>query len=232
MKETIAKNTLIIKTDPESPAAEAYRALRTNLHFVDPDNPPKSIVVTSPMFGDGKSTVVSNLAICMAGIGKKVILVDVDLRKPKIHKYFNLAHKPGVTEFLLGEAPIARVMQKTDVSGLSIITSGHIPPNPAELLDSKKMADFVHQLEDQSDIVLFDSPPLLPVTDAEILASQIQGVLMVIDSKASKKVITQAKMILENGNAHLLGAVVNKVSQGIGGYYYHYHYHYYRYKSK
>lgn len=223
------KSPLVVKDQPDSPASEAYRILRTNMHFIDPDNPPKSIVITSPWYADGKSTVVSNLAISMANMGKRTILVDADLRKPVLHKFFDVHNKVGLTNLLLEEAGLEEVIRKTDVAGLSLISSGAIPPNPAELLHSKKMLDFIQKLRNSADMVLFDSPPLTPVTDAVILSSRVEGVLLVVDCRASRKLILHAKEILENGKINLLGAIVQKVPPSMGGFYHHYYCSQYRY---
>lgn len=218
-------HALIMERDPKSPVSEAFRTLRTNLQFVRLDSPLKSVVVTSAIPGEGKSTVAANLAIAMAQGGKSVILVDADLRRAKQHQLFNLPNKVGLTNLLLGTAGL-EALQGTSVQGLKVLTSGVLPPNPAELLGSSEMVRVIEQLEAQADLVIFDAPPLMAVTDAAVLGAKVSGVLLVYRlGKTARDGIARARRLLENANARILGVVANgDRPDGRSGYYYYYYY--------
>jgi non-specific protein-tyrosine kinase len=220
---------LITIRHPKSPISEAYRVMRTNIQFSTLDQPAKSLVVTSPNPMEGKSTTLANLGVVVAQSGKKVILVDSDLRRPMLHKIFQVPNREGLTGALLQDEPLLDgELQDTGVDNLRVLTSGPLPPNPSELLGSQRMHHLIERLEGQADVVLFDTPPALPVTDAAVLAVQTDGVLMVADAgKTRRMVARQAVESLRNVGANLLGVVVNRLSaRGSGGYYY-YHYYYY-----
>ena len=215
---------LVVKNDPRSTAAEAFRALRTNIQFMDPDQALKSIVITSACPGEGKTTLVANLAISMAQLGKKVVCVDTDLRKPELHNLFNTLNMKGLTDYLMGIHSLGDVLQSTGIEGLSLITSGPKPPNPSEVLSSQKMKALMKQLSFEYDLVIYDSPPVISVTDAVILSSQTDGVILLIDSRASaRQAVVKAKQTLELANAKILGVVLGKVSKENRGYYYYYY---------
>ncbi|MDN5293587.1 MAG: protein-tyrosine kinase [Eubacteriales bacterium] len=214
---------LITHTNPKSPVAEAYRTLRTNIQFSSLDRPLKTIVVTSAGPGEGKSTIVANFAITLAQAGQRVILVDCDLRKPRLHKLFGISRN-GLTNVLVGNLPIEEVLWPTAVPGLLLIPSGPLPPNPAELLGSQKMQNFIEQVSKMGDIVLFDTPPVIAVTDAALLASRVDGVLLVLRAgEVDRRMALQAKEALENARARIIGVVLNDVeNSGGSGYYYYY----------
>jgi len=215
---------LVVKNDPRSTAAEAFRALRTNIQFMDPDQALKSIVITSACPGEGKTTLVANLAISMAQLGKKVVCVDTDLRKPELHNLFNTLNMKGLTDYLMGIHSLGDVLQSTGIEGLSLITSGPKPPNPSEVLSSQKMKALMKQLSFEYDLVIYDSPPVISVTDAVILSSQTDGVILLIDSRASaRQAVVKAKQTLELANAKIFGVVLGKVSKENRGYYYYYY---------
>lgn len=220
-----SSHALIMERDPKSPVSEAFRTLRTNLQFVRLDSPLKSLVVTSAIPGEGKSTVAANLAIAMAQAGKSVILVDADLRRAKQHNLFNLPNKVGLTNLLLGTAGL-EALQSTGVQGLKVLTSGVFPPNPSELLDSNAMVRVLELLKAQADIVIFDTPPLVAVTDAAVLGAKVDGVLLVYRlGKVARDGVARAKKLLENANARILGVVANgDRPDGHSGYYYYYYY--------
>ena len=226
------KRRLITKEDPKSPISEAYRSLRTSMLF-STSKEIKSILVSSAGPGEGKTTTVANLAITYANLGKKTILVDTDLRRPVVHKVFNLDREPGVTNFLAGQTDeIATLVKKTEIENLSIITSGVIPPNPSEILGSQRMIDMLKTLESEWDMVLFDSPPLVAVTDANMISREIDSIVLIVKvGQTDKKAFHHTISNLRNINAPLGGIIMNAVSNksSYGSYYYYYYHQYYNY---
>ena len=208
-----AEDSLITLTDPTSSVAEAFRTLRTNLEFSSLDNPVKTLVITSASPGEGKSTTLANLAITTAQAEKKVYLIDCDLRRPSLHRLFGIANDVGLTNMIRDEAlRDAPPLQETQVPGLWLLPSGPLPPNPSELLGSKRMEEIITKLRDQADIVLFDTPPSTVVTDAAVLASKVDGVLLVFSAGRTKRDHAQkAKALMEKVNARLVGVVLNNV---------------------
>ncbi len=212
---------LITLTDPRSPVAEAYRTLRTNLSFYSLDHPIRSLVVTSPMPDEGKSTTVANLAVTMAQSGRRTILVDCDLRRPRLHTLFGLPGEPGLTNLALAETT-QPPLQKTAVENLLLLASGPKPPNPADLLGSKMIDRVIETLMEQADIILFDAPPVLAVTDATVLGAKVDGVLLVVTAgKTRRDHATRAKQILETANVRIIGATLTNAPKdtGVGAYY-------------
>jgi len=226
---------LITVRHPKSPIAEAYRVMRTNLHFSSLDRPLKSLVVTSPNPVEGKSTTLANLGVVMAQAGKSVVLVDSDLRRPMLHKIFQLQNKEGLTSVLLQDEPsLDGHLQETGIENLRVLTSGPLPPNPSELLGSQKMRQLIEHLKDRADVILFDTPPAIPVTDAAVLAAQADGVLLVADAgRTRRNMARQAVESLRQVGANLLGVALNRLSpRSAGGYYYYYYYYYYAEDNK
>jgi non-specific protein-tyrosine kinase len=203
-----------VQADPHSQRAEAFRQLRTNLQFVDIDNSPRSIVVTSSIPAEGKSTTCANLAISLAQAGLKVVLVEGDLRRPQISDYMGIESAVGLTSVLIGRVALEDAIQPWGGDGLLfMLPCGPIPPNPAELLGSHGMAELVKQLEASADIVLIDAPPLLPVTDAAVLAALTDGAILVVASgKTRRDQVKLAAASLSNVGARLLGVVLTMVS--------------------
>lgn len=225
-------STLVTKYTPRSPISEAYRAIRTNIQFSKIDAPLRSIVITSAAPAEGKSTTVANLAFTTALAGAKTLLIDADLRRPVIHSLFGLEREPGMTNILAERLPPEKVIKPSGVENLDILTCGAIPPNPSELLGSQRMKELVNQLKGKYDLILFDSPPVITVTDTAVLSSQVEGVVLVVLSHGTdRRALARAKSLLTNVNANILGSILNKIDlTGIGSsydYYYHYHYYYY-----
>jgi capsular exopolysaccharide synthesis family protein len=210
---------LVALSDPAGVVAEAYRTLRTNLLYALVDYPPKVIVVTSPGLGEGKSATCANLAVMLAQADKSTTLVDCDLRRPSLHKLFGVLNTRGLVNLLAGEHSLESVAQEP-LDNLKVITSGSLPPNPAELLGSQRFADFLEQTRRESDYVLIDAPPIHPVADPAIIATQGDGVLMVVDSQGTRRTeLRRSLRNLEAVNARVLGIVVNKVQTPRGSYY-------------
>jgi non-specific protein-tyrosine kinase len=205
--------TLITISNPRSPISEAFRTLRTNLEFSSLDKPLRSMVVTSAAPEEGKSTTLANLAVAIAQAGKRVILVDCDLRRPSLHQLFNARATPGFTDMMRDDALMSKPpLQDTTVQNLWLLTSGTIPPNPAELVASRRMGEVIAALQKQADIVLFDAPPVVAVTDAALLASKVDGVLLVVSAgKTKRDHAKKAKALLDKVNAHLIGTVLTNV---------------------
>lgn len=216
----------MILDDPKSVESEAFRVLRTNLQFTAIDKPLKNILITSSVPQEGKSTVISNLAITIAGAGNKTLLVDADLRRPKQQKIFLLENYKGLTNIIAENLPLDNVINKTKIANLDVITSGPLPPNPAEMLGSTRMKNFIQEIDSMYDIVLFDSPPVNSVADASILSTAVDGVVLVIAANSTEReAVLVAKQQLEKVKARILGVVLNRVEQKSGGYYYYYYYY-------
>lgn len=217
------RHPIVMEADPQTTRGESFRTLRTNLRFVDVDRPPKVAVVTSCGVGDGKSTTACNLAVTMASAGVSVVLVDTDLRRPSVASYMGLEGSAGLTDVLVGRSALDEVLQPWGGLPLLVLASGALPPNPSELLGSVQMADLLAQLRSRAEFVLLDTPPLLPVTDAAVLAPQCDGVILAVrHGRTDRRELTRALDSLHNINARLLGAVLtmapNRSSAGYGRY--------------
>jgi capsular exopolysaccharide synthesis family protein len=214
---------LITVSEPRSPVSEAYRTLRTNLDFASLDQALKTLVVTSAGVGEGKSTTLANLAVVSAQAGRRVILVDADLRRPTLHQIFGLSNEAGLTTVMMDEAALASPpIQETSVQGLSVLTSGPLPPNPADLMGSQRMEVSIAALAKDADQVFFDTPPVVAVTDAAVLATKVDGVLLVISAgKTRREHARTAVQRLEQINARLVGTVLTNAQMGASfqGYY-------------
>jgi non-specific protein-tyrosine kinase len=202
---------LVMVHAPRSAAAEAYRTLSTNIQFSSLDRDVRTLLVTSVGSDEGKSIVLANLAITMAESGRRVVMVDCDLRRPSLHQLFGLADQPGLTTMVLdvsAEPPV----QPTAVPNVGLVSAGPLPPNPAELMSSERFAGVVKSIAAQADVVLFDAPPLTAVADATILATRVDGVLLVVDSGRTRRdTARRAKEQLERVGARLLGAALTNV---------------------
>ena len=222
-----SKAPLITQVPPHSPRAESFRVLRTNLQFVDVDSRHKVFVVTSAVPEEGKTSTAINLAISLAQGGTSTILVECDLRRPKAADRLALDSAVGVTSVLVGRVKVEDAVQRFDEAGLDFIAAGPIPPNPAELLQSRAMHNLLDTLRAEYDVVILDAPPLLPVTDAALLAARADGALLVIShGKVSKDQVAHSVERLDQVDAHLVGLVMNKVPAKSKGYGYGYGYGY------
>ena len=216
------KRKLITLANSRSPISEQYRTIRTNLQFSS-DQDIRSIVVTSSGPGEGKSTTVANMAVVFAQQGKKTLLIDGDMRKPTTHYTFNIENIRGLTNILTNKDTFSNCIQKTDVELLHVLTTGPIPPNPAELLSSQTMVNLLDTAYKEYDMVLIDTPPLLAVTDAQVLANQCDGTILVIKSGETQvEAAIKAKELLVSANAKIIGTVLNEKKLQESQYYYYY----------
>lgn len=217
--------SIVMLSNPHSTDAEAFRVLRTNLLFASVDHELHSLLISSPNPGEGKSFVSSNLAVAFAQTGKRVILIDADLRKPTLHRVFSLVNNVGVTSALVAPtSALESMLQATSVPDLRVMTSGPLPPNPSELLSSHKMEELLHNLATQCDLVVIDSPPVTVVSDTAVLASRADGVLVVFAAdRVRRDLARNAMAALRQVNARVLGVVLNRTTGNQHGYYYSYH---------
>lgn len=223
--ETNKMRHLIAKLNPRSPISEQYRAIRTNLQFSAIDEAIKSIVITSPGPSAGKSITAANLAVVYAQQGMKTLLIDADLRKPTVHYTFRLDNLRGLSSVLIGESAFEDAVEESDVDNLQILTCGPIPPNPAELLGSKRMRELIDYVSEHYhyDFVIVDMPPILAVTDAKIVSQYVNGTLFVVRSGfTDKEELSKAYEMMNDGKARILGAVLNDVDKEDGNHYYYY----------
>lgn len=219
----LQNRSLISMTNPKSPIAEQFRTIRTNIQFSTVDDEIVSIIVTSSGPGEGKSTTAGNLAVVFAQQGKKVLLIDSDLRRPTAHFTFMSDNHIGLTNVLTRQATLHDAVKSTEQENLYLLTSGPIPPNPAELLASKGMKQLIEDAKREYDFVLFDTPPVLAVSDAQILSNAVDGVVLVINSgKTELESAKKAKDALEQSQARILGTVLNNKKRQDSHYYYYY----------
>ncbi|MEV7458193.1 polysaccharide biosynthesis tyrosine autokinase [Pseudarthrobacter oxydans] len=216
---------LLTQTPPQSPRAEAFRRLRTNLHFTHVANQAKTVLVTSSLPGEGKSTTAANLAISLAETGQNVCLIDADLRRPMVGEYLGLEKGAGLTTALVGDLDVNDLFQQWGDGGLYVLTSGGIPPNPSELLGSDAMKQLIERLEQVFDAIIIDAPPLLPVTDAAVLSQHVGGVVLVVGSQILKlQDLQKALDALALVDSKLLGVVMNRLpAKGPDSYSYGYY---------
>ena len=218
----VEQPNLITLTSPRSPAAEAYRTLRTNLTFTALDKPIETLVVTSAAPNEGKSIVLANLAITMAQGERRTILVDADLRRPGLHEIFGIANNRGLTTMIVEEGALDDPpLIDVGVDNLSLVPSGPLPPNPADILGSRKMEEVIAALKARADIVLFDAPPVVAVTDAAVLGTKVDGLLLVVCAGRTRREHAQrARELLERVHVRVIGAVLNDAPRDVvlGGY--------------
>ena len=211
--------------NPKSPIAEAYRGIRTSIEFSNLDKDLQVITVTSSMQNEGKSTVLANLAVSFANLDKKVLIMEGDLRNPSVHRMFNISNIKGLTDILLQNKVFADCVHCTDVKNLHVLTCGAIPPNPSEMLSSKKIREFIKSLREYYDYIFIDAPPIGIVTDAGIISTYTDGCIFVVGAgDADIEMAKVSKERLEKVGANILGVVLNKFeSSGASGYYNYYY---------
>lgn len=226
MSQTInnRRRPIITEINPKSNVSEAYRTLRTNIQFSVVDEAMSVLMITSAGPQEGKSTTVANLAVTYAQAEHKVLIIDCDLRLPSMHYTFRRSNIHGLSNLLSNQIELQDIIQQTHIPNLHLITSGPIPPNPSEMLGSKRMTEILEQLKQQYDIILIDTPPALAVTDAQILATKSDGVIIVIDAgKVKRDIALKVKNNLERVQARIIGTVLNnaKIDQESSYYYYY-----------
>lgn len=219
---------LVSELPSNSPISEAYRTVRSSIGFAGLDSEIRRLQVTSASKGEGKTLTSVNIATAMAMDGKKVILVDADLRRPNVHRTLSIAQTPGLSEVLVGMKRWEEVIVDTDTPNLRVICAGTMPPNPAELLGTRAFDQVMDSLTEQADIVIVDTPPCMPVTDPLIIASRMDGIVLVINAGQTRRAAIRLMVnMLSRTRTKILGAIFNRVDSKKGGYYYHYYYHYY-----
>lgn len=214
------KRSIISMLDKNSPITEQYRTIRTNIQFSSVEKEMRSLIFTSANASEGKSTTCTNIAAVFAQQEKSVIIIDADLRRPSLHTIFNINNTIGLTNVLTQQHQLSEAIQMSDYHNLAILTSGLIPPNPSELLGSNRMVELLTEAKAKYDLVIIDSPPILAVADAQILANITDGVVLVISSGSTEiQQAKKAKELLANANARLIGAVLNNTKQKEPNYY-------------
>ncbi len=212
----------VVEKKPKSIAAEAYRTLRTNIQYSSFDNEYRTIVVTSSEPGEGKTLTAGNLALALAQGESKVLLVDCDMRKPSVHKNFRISNENGLTDLLLHKRTMEQVMVKYN-ENLTIVSAGRVSPNPSEMLGSRAMGTFLEEMKDHFDYIVMDTPPLGAVTDAQVLSTKVDGIILVVKAGATKKdVVMNSVNLIKKVNGNLIGTVLNGVEQSKNKYYYYY----------
>lgn len=220
-----ARKPLLTQTAQQSPRAESFRQIRTNLQFANVNNKSRTVLVTSSLPGEGKSTTATNMALAMAQAGQRVVLIDADLRRPMVAEYLGLEASAGLTTALMGTFNVGQLLQPWGEHELQVLTSGRIPPNPSELLGSEAMSRLLTVLEDQFDAVIIDAPPLIPVTDAAVLSQKVGGVVLVVGSaKIRAQDLEKSLSSLSQVRANVLGVVLNLLpTKGPDAYSYNYY---------
>jgi len=209
----IKKRNLITYSNPESIISEQFRTIRTNIHFINEDDNNNLLVVSSPGQSEGKSTIIANTAISIAQQKEKVLLIDGNLRNPTIHQLFKVTNEVGLTDVLSEKTPLCEAITKCNINNLDLLTSGPIPLDPAELLESDKMKELLSHIKPLYDLILVDSPSVLEVTDTKVLANLCDGVILVVQKAKTKlEAAQESKKVLEFAKAPLVGVIVNQVS--------------------
>ncbi|MCX5838621.1 MAG: polysaccharide biosynthesis tyrosine autokinase [Deltaproteobacteria bacterium] len=227
-REQKPEEDLIIISSPKSTASESYRGLRTSILFSAADAPPRTILVTSAAPAEGKTITSANIAVAMAQAGNKILLIDCDLRRPRMHRVFNVPRDRGLSNILAGTCGIDEAILLTTIPGVDIIPSGPVPPNPSEMLGSQSMFKIIEALRGRYDRIIIDSPPITAVTDSVIISRWVDGVLLVIRAgETHREIIKNGIGLLQSANAHILGAILNGVDMGRDSYYYYQYYYYY-----
>lgn len=209
----IKKRNLITYSNPESIISEQFRTIRTNIHFLNEDEKNNLLVVSSPGQSEGKSTIIANTAISVAQQKERVLLIDGNLRNPSIHQLFKVTNEVGLTDVVSEKTPFCEAISKCNIENLDLLTSGPIPLDPAELLESDKMKELLSHIKPLYDLILVDSPSVLEVTDTKVLANLCDGVILVVQKAKTKlEAAQESKKVLEFAKAPLVGVIVNQVS--------------------
>jgi capsular exopolysaccharide synthesis family protein len=213
---------------PKTPIAEQYRILRTNLQRVNPESPPRLIVISSSLHREGKTTTSVNLAIALAqDLQKNILLGDCDLRKPNIHRLLGLRMEGGISDILLKGVELDAVFKKTRVENLTVLTSGKVPSNPSELLGSQRMRELLGELKDRFDYVILDTPPVLAITDTSVLGALVDGIVIVVQAwRTQREALARARSLLASVHANIIGYVLTNVEHFVPSYLSQYGYHY------
>nr|WP_225228934.1 CpsD/CapB family tyrosine-protein kinase [Bacillus sp. PS06] len=210
-KDMIIENPLVTFNQPASKISEQYRTIRTNLKFSASNQYYKTILITSPLGGEGKSITVTNLGISMSQQGQRVLIIDSNLRNPNLHKIFKIDNSLGLTSILTGKSVLEGTVSQTEISKLDVLTSGPIPHNPTELLGSMTMIKLMKKIVENYDVILFDSAPVLEVADTTVVSNQCEAVVLVLDyATTENNDAVEAKRVLEFANARVVGAIINK----------------------
>ncbi len=216
-----AGRKLVVRTNPHSITTEQYRTIRTNINFSMPGPDTQTILFTSASKEEGKSTTSCNMAIVFAEAGKRVLLIDADMRRPTLHHTFQLSNKVGLSNLLLNKGRLQDSVKTSGVAGLDLLLCGQIPPNPAELLSSPTLDTLIDEMKEKYDLVIFDSPPLLSVTDSKILANKCDATVLVVNTgRSEKESITKARDALVTAKAFIMGVVMNNYEISKDTYYY------------
>lgn len=211
----------IAQAKPQSPVTESYRALRTNIQFTNISGATKVILITSALSGEGKTSTSVNLAVVSAQAGRKVLLMDADMRHPQVHSQLRLSNLIGLSNVLIKENDLENTIIRTDMPNLSVLTSGQIPPNPSEMLSSQQFIELVIQCRQTFDLVIIDSPPVLVVSDALIVAQVADGVVYVINAKQTNRLTARKAVgLIQQVNGRILGGVLNRVPKATARYAY------------
>lgn len=206
--------------EPRSPIAECFRTLRTNIRYMGVKGEIKVLLVSSALPGEGKTSVLAELAAAFAQEGKRVVVVDCDLRKPSLHNKFDLPPNPGLTSLLLKDIGLGEALLASRQAKLDVLPGGEVPPNPSELLSTSEMSSLLEDLKERYDLVLLDSPPLIPVTDAQILSKMVDAVILIIRwGKTPREAIVKAKGLIDHVGANLIGTVLNSKKVNVKAYY-------------
>ncbi|WP_246625161.1 CpsD/CapB family tyrosine-protein kinase [Fictibacillus nanhaiensis] len=221
--QDLTQRSLITHNNPKSPISEQYRTIRTNIQFAGVDKEFKTLMVTSAGPGEGKSTTAANLAVVLAQQGKSVLLIDGDLRKPTVHYTFKVSNIYGVTNVLTRQKTLNETVVSSKIPDLDVLPSGPVPPNPSELINSKSMNQLIEDAKSSYDYILFDTPPVMAVTDAQLLSNKVDGVILVVSSgKTQIEGAVKAKELLVHAKANLIGSVLNGKDVRNENYYYYY----------
>lgn len=219
---------LITVTQPKSTASESYRGIRTSLFFSAADNAPRVVLVTSAAPAEGKTMTAANVAVTMAQAGNRVLVIDCDMRRPRMHRMFNVPRDRGVSNVLVGNCSLEEAIIPSSVQGLDVLPAGPVPPNPSEMLGSQNMGKLFQALRGRYDRIIVDSPPITAVTDAVILTRLTDGVLLVVRAgETHREIVKNGIALLQGASANILGAILNGVNMGRDSYYYYQYYYYY-----